>query len=218
MNDEYRNLFYSRISKYNCANRLQLKMMIKLCFFCILSLLCGYLIHLLSVNAKEKIYDIMYHHFCYFYDGTEIFGCIKSTVAFALNDILPILSVAILGYTMLSGFGSKLILFVHGAKIGWCGAFIYDFLITDRCITGSTGAFILFILCKLSVLTALIFASLQSLDFSYKFCEMFGKCRHPFFEKKSIEYIKIMISTAGFTALINTIYLIFQSFSGLTPL
>ncbi|MBQ8208343.1 MAG: hypothetical protein IJZ89_06395 [Clostridia bacterium] len=218
MTEEYRNELFSRISRLKYTYHVYVKKTAQLVIICVFSLLCGYFLHFLSLGEKENINAILNEHFCNFFEGLGAMDCIRAAVSFALTDLIPIMVIMILGYTMISGIGGKIILCLYSLRLGWCGAFIYDFLIGEPVISGGTGAFVLFTLCKFSVLTALIFAALRSEDFSYKFGEIFGKKKHPYTEKQSFEYIKALTSTAGFTALINTIYLIFQSLSDLSLL
>lgn len=219
MTEEYVGELFSRILKLNYTNHIYVKKALKNAGLCAVALICGYFLHFLFGSEQEKINEVLYAHFCYFFgSGATPVDCLRSAVYYAMHDVIPITVMMFSGYTMLSGICTKAILLLYSAELGFCSAFVYDFLIAEPKISGGIGAFSLFALCKLSAITALIFSAVRSEDFSYKFSEIFGRARHPLTEEKSREYLKTMISTAGYTAILNSIYLVFQSLSNLVPL
>ena len=218
MTEDYRNRLFSRISRLNYTNYTNVKRILLLSLLCIVSITAGYIATLFFGEPTASINLILTSHFCGFFNGLGTLDCIRAAITFAAPDLAAMLILFVLGYTMLAGFGCKLVILCHCAKLGFCGGLIYEFLIAKPHITGEISAFIMFSICKLSVLTAIIISAIQSEDFSYSYGEIFGKNAHPFRSDRSIKYIKAMISTAGFTALINTIYLIFQSLQSHLPL
>ncbi|MEE0969816.1 MAG: hypothetical protein U0M06_10640 [Clostridia bacterium] len=220
MTEEYKSRLFSRISKLNYTNYTLLKRTGILICISLISLGVGYISGIFygGDTASSNVKDILISHFCGFFSGLGILDSIRAAISFTLGDIFFILSVLAVGYTMLSAALGKLILIIYSARLGGCIALLYDMLITDPCIENGKSAFALFILAKLSVLCALVFSVIQSEDFSFRFCEIFNKQRFPIKSRESVSYIKTLSSTAGFTALINIIYLIFQSIQKYTPI
>lgn len=218
MTEEYRSKLISRISRLNYTNHIYVKRTALLVLLCVFALFFGYLSHFLFIGDKEGMELIFKAHFCGYFKGMSTPDSIRAVISFASPDFFAISAIMLLGYTMLSGIAGKLLLFLYSARLGWCLTFLFDFLINDPKINGGTSAFLLFAVCKLIIIVSLIFSALRSEDFSYRFGEIFSKNRHPYIGAQSIAHIKSMASTAGFTALINTIYLIFQSLSGFAPL
>ncbi|MBE6538769.1 MAG: hypothetical protein E7671_04850 [Ruminococcaceae bacterium] len=218
MTEEYKNELISRISKLNYTSNVYIKRTLMLCLVCLFSLFCGYFLHFLPIAEAGEAKTILSSHLCGFFGGLRALDCIRAVISFTLPDLVSVLAITFFGYTMMSGMLGRLTLFCVGAKFGLCASLFYDLLIKNPIIYNGATAFALFAVCKAVILTALVFSVLRSEDFSYSYTEVFTKNRRPYLSPCSREYLKTMLSTAGFTAIINTIYLVFQSVQGYTPL
>ncbi len=218
MTEEYRDKIILRIKRLNYSGFRYLRRTALPIFICICALLCGFLMSFAIEGASKGAELIFEAHFCCFFEKLDFLASMRAAVGFALPDFLYVIAFFLFGYTMLSGAAGRLILFLYGVRLGLCIGFIYDYLIVHPHISGGTSAFILFSVCKLIVFIALVFSALRSEDFSYSFAESFLKCRNPYFCPPSVSYLKCMLSSAGFTVLINMIYLIFQSLSDFVTL
>ncbi len=218
MTEDYKEQFTSRIKKLNFTNHLSVKKALLLCALCLISLSLGFFAEPLIVSDKEKLIPLVISHFCGFFKGTGTIGAMRSAIAFAFPDMAVILFATVLGYTMLSGILGKITIVWFGARLGFCFKLLYDLLISDPQISSGKTAFILFCVCKLSVCIAVVFSIARSELFSYEFGRIFERCKHPFIERESIIYLKSMASTAGFSILLNIIYLIFQGLQSYTPI
>lgn len=211
MTGEYNDALALRILKFTPKSKIILRRIIGLASISLVSLFFGYMLHFLFVFQREEIYSVIVSHFGAFYKEKSFLENVFATARYSMGDILLISSFAFFGYTMLSSLLSKATLAVYSAILGFCGAFVFELLIKDSMLSGGSGAFTLFATSKLLLLTALIFCTLQSEDFSYVFSDIFRSERHPLMHIQSKRHIITMISTAGFTAIVNTIYLIFMS-------
>ncbi|MBR3967450.1 MAG: hypothetical protein IKJ91_10305 [Clostridia bacterium] len=209
MTGEYKDALALRILKFTPIRKIILGRITKLISICLLGLFCGYMLHFLFGN--ESIYPVILTHFGAFFKDKSFLQCVFAIARYALFDMLFISFIAFFGYTMLSSPLCKAAITIYSAILGWCGAFVFDLLIKDNLMSGGSGAFALFAMSKLAILTALIFCTMQSEDFSYRFSDIFRIERHPFFHRESKIFILTMISTAGFSAIIHTLYLIFMS-------
>ncbi len=218
MTEEYRSLLISRISKFNFTNYLFLKKAGILSILCILSALAGYFSEIFFLGDTESSFRILTAHFCGFFSGLGPLDGIRAVIVFASPEIILTAVLALAGYTMLSSVISKLSLVLYSVCFGGSISLLRSFLIEDKSICGGASAFMLFTVSKIFILFSLIFSSVLCEDFSYRFCKIFEKNRHPYRTGSSLEYIGIMSSSAGFTVIINTLYLIFQSIQGFTPL
>lgn len=218
MTEEYKNELILRISRLNYTDRIYVKRTLTLCALCLFSLFLGYFMHFLPIGESEGVKRIITSHFCGFFSGLGLLDSVRAVIDFSLPDLVSVIAVALFGYTMLSGTLGKITLFFIGVKFGFCASILYESLVKSPVIEGGGSAFLLFAVCKTAILTALIFSALRSEDFSFSFGEIFLKSKHPHLSPLSREYVKTTLSTAGFTAIINTVYLVFQSLQGFTPL
>ncbi len=211
MTGEIKDALALRILKFTPKSKIYFGRIIGLVSICLISLFCGYMLHFIFLSEKESIYSVIMSHFGAFYKEKNFLGCVFATARYALGDMLLISSLAFFGYTMLSSPLCKIALALYSALLGFCGAFVFELLIKDCLLSGGSGAFTLFAVSKLVLITTLIFSTLQSEDFSYRFSDIFRSERHPLLHRESKNHLLTMMSTAGFTAIINTIYLIFMS-------
>ncbi len=211
MTGKYKDALALRILKFTPTSKIFLSRIVGLISICLLGLFCGYMLHFLFLYEKEKIYSVILSHFGAFYREKSFLGCIFATARYSLGDMLLISAFAFFGYTMLSSPLCKATLALYSTLLGWCGAFVFDLLIKDNLLSGGSGAFALFAVSKMALMTAFIFCTMNSEDFSYRFSDLFRSERHPLFHCESKSFLLSMISTAGFTAIINTLYLIFMS-------
>ncbi len=211
MTGEIKDALALRILKSTPKSKIYFGRIIGLASICLMGLFFGYMLHFLFLSEKEGIYSVIMSHFGAFYREKSFLEGIFATARYALGDMLLILCFTFFGYTMLSSPLCKITLALYSAFLGFCGVFVFELLIKDNLLSGGSGAFALFAMSKLILLTALIFSTLQSEDFSYRFSDIFRSERHPLISRESKNYLLSMISTAGFTAIINTVYLIFMS-------
>ncbi len=211
MTSEFKNAIYLRNLKFTPTNKIFLRRMMGFISICMLGLLCGYMIHFLFLSEKENIYSVIFSHFGAFFKEKSFLQCLFAAARYAIGDMLLISFFAFFGYTMIASPLCKTALALYSALLGWCGAFVFELLIKDDLLSGGSGAFALFAMSKLALLTALVFSAMQSEVFSYRFSDIFRSERHPLFHKESKNHLLTMISTAGFTAIINILYLIFMS-------
>lgn len=211
MTSEIKDSVALRILKFTPRSKIFLTRAVGPISISLLSIFCGYMLHFLFTSEKEAIYSVILSHFGAFYRDKSFLESIFVTARYALGDMLLICCFAFFGYTMLSSHLCRIALAVYSAVLGFCGAFVFELLIRDNLLSGGSGAFTLFAMSKLILLTALIFCTLQSEDFSYKFSDIFRSERHPLIHRESKNYLITMMSTSGFTAIVNTIYLIFMS-------
>ncbi len=209
MTEEYRNQFFSRILKLNFTQRPFIIKAVKILLICIFSALAGYFLHF-AFPAENGATTLIKDHFSTFFENFRLKNAVATAVTFTLFDTACILFTASLGFTMLSGIIGKAVIMLCSARLGTVISYIVDILFYAE--NGSVGmwAFILFVISKAIVLFALIFTEVKSEFFSYEFCEIFEKKRHPFLEKSTINYLIFSASTAGFTVIINTLYLLFR--------
>ncbi len=218
MTEEYREALRSRIEKLNYTNYIGRKRIALMLLTVAGAFLCGYLLSFLLLGREKALSEIFTAHFCGMFKEKDISDCIRSVIYFCSDDVFSILSIFFWGYSMLSGILGKLAMIIFSAKFGLTTALFWNFLIADPQISGGETGLTLFILCKSAIALAIIFAVITGEDFSYKFCEAYVK-RYGFFASdQSAEYCKSMLSTAGFTVIINTLYLIFQNIQGHVPL
>ena len=211
MTSEIKDVVALRISKFTSKNKIYFARIVGLLSICLLSLFCGYMLHFLFLFEKESIYSIVSSHFGAFYREKNFIKCVFATARYALGDMLLISAFAFFGYTMLSSILSRITLALYSVLVGFCGAFVFDLLIRENLLSGGSGAFTLFAVSKIVILTVCVFCTLQIEDFSYRFSDIFRSERHPLLHRDSKAFLVTMISNAGFTAIINTIYLIFMS-------
>lgn len=211
MTGEINDAIALRILKITPKSKIFLTRVIGLISISLLSLFCGYMLHFLFADEKEDIYSVIMSHFGAFFREKSFLESIFVTARYALGDMLLISCFAFFGYTMLSSPLCRIALAFYSAVLGFCGAFVFELLIKDNLLSGGSGAFTLFAMSKLILLTALIFCTLKSEDFSYSFSDIFRSERHPLMHRESKNHLITMMSTAGFTAIINTLYLIFMS-------
>ncbi|MGN1047467.1 MAG: hypothetical protein ACI4QZ_02555 [Eubacteriales bacterium] len=209
MTEEYRRQLCARITRLNETDYLYIKRIVKISFLCLFALFCGALVAGLIPCDAETLDALCEAHFCAFFDGLGPLDAVRSAVRFALPDLLCIFAVAFFGYTMLAFAGSTVCIFFCGARLGYC---FFSLLPAANHIENGTFAFVFFAVCKLLVLIALVFAASEAEGFSYVCRDIYGKRRFALLSEKSVRYIVLMTSTAGFTALINVIYLIFLHF------
>ncbi|MBR4296547.1 MAG: hypothetical protein IKT56_06920 [Clostridia bacterium] len=214
MTEEYRSELVSRILRLNNTNRLYIKRILFLILFGGVSLICGYFVSIFLPITDSNISVISASHFCGFFDGLGILDKIRALISFMSPDFWAVFLIMSMGYTMLASGLSKILFFGYTVRLGFCISYLYRFLIVSPNITDGTNAFVLFTVCKLIILIALVFSVIKSEDFSYQYADQFQKSSRPFFGQISMWHIKTTVSTCGFTALINIIYLIFQSLLG----
>lgn len=214
MTEEYRSELVSRILRLNNTNRLYIKKILWLILFGGVSLICGYFVSILLPVTDSNISIISASHFCGFFDGLGILDRIRAVISFISPDFLAVFLIMSMGYTMLASGLSKILFFIYTARLGFCLSYLYKFLVVSSNITYGVNAFVLFTVCKLIILIALIFSVITSEKFSYNYADQFQKSSRPFLSQLSIGHIKTAVSTCGFTALINIIYLIFQGLLG----
>lgn len=218
MTEEYRNELISRISKLNGTSRLYIKRFFITLALCLCAAFLGLLIYLLLPLDIEAEKNFFFSHFCSFFDGGSFFSAARDILSFSQTDFVFLLLIMLSGYTMVPTVVSRALVLWRSAEIGYITSAIYVFLISENSISFSKGAFALFVLCKVMILLLLIFAALESEDFSYRFSGIFGRTNRPYFSVSSASYLKKLLCVTGFSVIINTLYLIFQAIQNYSPL
>lgn len=210
MNGEYRSELISRITKLNCTNKIYIRRLLRSVALVAVFIFLGVLLFL-PFAENEALPNIVARHLCGFYKEQGIIDCIRSTLSFAAFDFIVIMLMFFTGYTMIARGTGSILLIILCLRGGFICSCMYHFLVDRPIISGGAFAFSLFCLCKLLVLSASIFMFLEAESFSYKYKDMYGKLKSPLTSRESTRYMITAASSAGFTVLINTIYLIFQS-------
>ena len=218
MTEEYKVKLASRISNMSGTGRIYIKRFFITFALCAASIFLGLLLYLLMPISADTSNDYFMSHFCYMFDGSSFSAAIKTVIRFARGDFALLIFIMLSGYTMVSGIISRMILFGHSVCLGYLLAAAHVFLISNGNISHAEGAFVLFFVCKLSVLLIHIFSTLESEDFSFRFARVFEKTSRPCFLPLSVNHLKIMLSAAGFSVIINALYLIFQHIQNYTPI
>lgn len=209
MTEEYRNQFFSRILKLNYTQGPFILKVAKISLLCVFSLLAGYFLHF-AFPADNDSTALIKEHFSTFFENFQLNDALSVSVTFTLFDTICILLSALLGFTMLSGVIGKTVVILYSARLGTVVSYIADTLPSAEENGVIITAVVLFVLSKAIILFALVFTEVKSEFFSYEFCEIFKKKRHPFLEKDTTNYLIFSASTAGFAAIINTLYLLFR--------
>ena len=215
MKDNYRSELFLRIRKLNFTHASVIGQMLRLfllflaffsLFFCI-----GYVIKV-GDFAQETVCDL----FCLGFKNSEILELTQKAFAFASSDFLLILILFASGYTMLAAPISTLCLTYAGAKYGFCFSSLWKILINSNSLSGGGAAFAYLAVCKLCVLVALIFITVCSRNFSYRYSDIYRRSPRPLSTSESTNYLVISLSRAGFSVLINLTFMFFMFISPLT--
>ena len=209
MTEEYRRELISRIQKLNFTNKIFIK---RICFraiFCLCLLFLGILASFLFLNKEAYSLPVVFH-ICSFFDSLNLLQSVRAVICYCANDCLLTLVIFFLGYTMITRGGGKLILAIYSFFSGIALYSVLDVAIFSGAIEGGVSAFVFFLLTKLCIFSVLVFASIKSEDFSYTYRGLCDKIKYPFFSNESKLYIITMLSSVGFTVIINALYLVFQ--------
>lgn len=215
MTEEYVSKFTSGLLRYNRTDSFYRKRIYKMSLFCAAGILAGILLEKIFPCKTEDITLIGTSHFSSFFDGLSPLQFIRACVKYALPDFFSVLITAIFGYTMLACVGGAAVLVLKGARFGYC---FCSLLQISSLMTSGTQAFILFALSKFIVLFALVFVASEAEGFSYVCRDIYGKPPYTLVGEKSHTYIVLSLSAAGFTAIINAIYLVMIHFQDITML
>ena len=212
MTDNYRSELFSRIKKLNFSN-MQIvgqAFHLFLIFFAFFVLFfgAGYII-----RPDESTKNVVTDFFCTGFADKNFFSFLRQAVSFASADFYSALLILISGYTMLSFPISTLCLIFTAAKSGYCFSCLWQILIDPGRLSGGGATFAYFAICKACVLAALIFVTICARDFSYRYSDLYRRSSRPLTSPESANYATVALSGAGFTALINLLFLTFQYIS-----
>ena len=212
MTDNYRSELYSRIRKLNFTNAQFAGQAVRLFLlysaFFALFFGTGYLI-----GAGENAQGLVGDFFCAGFDDVGFFSFFKQAFSFASSDFYLALIILASGYTMLAVPVSGISLAYFGAKSGFCFSLLWQILIDSGKLSGGGATFAYLAICKLCVLTAMIFITVCARDFSYGYSDIYRRSSRPISSPESANYALVTISSAGVTVLINFIFLSFQYIS-----
>ena len=217
MNIEYGKPFSERLGKLSVTDKIYIKRLFLLFGIGALSFLCFFISDYLGDCQTEDARLKVLTHFCSFWQD----GCangLRSAVLYCLGDMLIIIFIAFMGYTMLSTPFCRLTIILYCGALGYGSAILASLLIKEPVITCGLGAFLLFSVSKLAVFCTVLRSALLCEDFSYSFSQKFRTLRHPFLSKDSFNYLKEMASLCGCSIIINVTYLIIESLQNFTAL
>ena len=215
MTDNYRSEIFSRIRKLNFTNATIVGQMFRLfllfltffsLFFCI-----GYVTKV-GDSAQKTVCDL----FCIGFKNSKILALAQNAFAFASSDFFLILTIFISGYTMLASPISAICLAYAGAKYGFCFSSLWKILIDSNFLSGGGATFAYLAICKLCILVTLIFVTVCSRSFSYRYSDIYRRSPRPLSTPESTNYSVISLSSAGFSVLINLTFMFFIFISPLT--
>ncbi len=209
MTEEYRRELISRIEKLNFTNKIFIKRICHRGIFCLCSLFLGVFAAFVLFNEKDYSLPVAFH-ICSFFNGLNLLQSVRAVICYAADDCLFTLIIFLLGYTMVTCGGGKLLLAIYSVRSGIGLYSILDVAVLSGIIDGGISAFVFFLLTKLIIFAVLVFASIKSEDFSYGYRSLCDKIKYPILSKESKTHIITTLSSVGFTIIINALYLIFQ--------
>ena len=215
MTENYVSAHFAGISRFNGTDFFYLKRTLKMFLFCAAGLAAGIVLASLFPCSETELKALGNAHFCTFFDGLSAIRCVKNAVRFALADMLSVIITAFFGFTMLACGCSAVMLIFRGAQFGYC---FCSLLPLSHMMTGGARALALFALAKLLILAALVFAASEAEGFSYFFRDSYGKRPRTLKGIIPLRYAVMSASTAGFTVLVNTLYLLFIHFQDISML